>query len=178
MATSEPTATRRGGQALVEMALVTPLLLLVLGLTAEVGRSFFTATQVSNAAREGALWAGHHYADTSASTSCSATNSSYADFDKNIKCVIQNEEIGALIGCPIANQSYTLYDPTTNNTLTSGVAPFNNNFAAPASPGSEYTNQLAVEVRCSVKPLMGLPPLSSTYMITSKDTTLLLWPAR
>jgi Flp pilus assembly protein TadG len=160
------------------MALVTPLLLTVLGLTAEVGRSFFVATQVSNAAREGALWAGHHYADASASTSCSATNSSYADFEKNIKCVIQNEEVGALIGCPIVNQSYALYDPTTTNTLTSGVAPFNNNFSAPASPGSEFTNQLAVEVSCSVTPLIGLPPLPSIYKVTSKDTTLLLWPPK
>ena len=52
------------GQALVEFALVLPLMLLLLLLAVDFGRLFTTYIAVNNAAREGAFYAAEHAADT------------------------------------------------------------------------------------------------------------------
>ncbi len=55
--TSRPRGTRRSrGQALVELALVTPLLLLLFAAAADLGRAFYAYVAVENAAKEGALF--------------------------------------------------------------------------------------------------------------------------
>lgn len=48
------------GQALVEFAIVLPIMLLVLFGMVEFGRIFYTQLAVNNAAREGARWAAVH----------------------------------------------------------------------------------------------------------------------
>ncbi|HXA41762.1 MAG TPA: TadE family protein [Candidatus Solibacter sp.] len=50
-------ATRRRGQALVETMLIAPVLLLLLGGVADLGRAFYYKTAVTNTAREAAHWA-------------------------------------------------------------------------------------------------------------------------
>ena len=59
------TPTPRGGQALVEFALLAPVLLLLMLLAVDFGRLFFSYVAVNNAAREGAAYAGMHAADSS-----------------------------------------------------------------------------------------------------------------
>ena len=53
------------GQALVEFALVLPVLLVLLLLAVDFGRLFTTYVSVNNAAREGAFYAAEHAKDTS-----------------------------------------------------------------------------------------------------------------
>ena len=56
--------TRARGQALVELALITPVLLLLLLIAVDFGRLFFTYIQLNNAAREGAAYGAASPADT------------------------------------------------------------------------------------------------------------------
>ena len=50
---------RRRGQALVEFALIVPVMLLLLVIAIDFGRLFFSYIQISNAAREGAAYGAH-----------------------------------------------------------------------------------------------------------------------
>lgn len=52
---SGPTAHARRGQALVELALILPILLLLFLATLDLGRLFYSTITLSNAAREGAM---------------------------------------------------------------------------------------------------------------------------
>jgi Flp pilus assembly protein TadG len=54
----------RRGQALVEFALIVPVLMLILVIAIDFGRLFFSYIEVSNAAREGANYAAAHAADS------------------------------------------------------------------------------------------------------------------
>jgi len=56
------------GQAVVEFALVLPVMMLVLLIAVDFGRLFFSYIQVNNAAREAANYAGMHAADSSFDT--------------------------------------------------------------------------------------------------------------
>ncbi len=66
-ARSRPAGRRHGahGQALVELALITPVLLLLLLVAVDFGRLFFTYIQLNNAAREGAAYGAASPTDTS-----------------------------------------------------------------------------------------------------------------
>lgn len=55
---------RRRGQSIVELAFATPVLLLLLLGTIDLGRVFFEYVQIRNAAREGAGYGAHFPADT------------------------------------------------------------------------------------------------------------------
>ncbi|MGE5481700.1 MAG: TadE/TadG family type IV pilus assembly protein [Bacteroidota bacterium] len=63
-----PWTSRRGaaGQALVEMALLVPSLLLIVLLAVDFGRAFYDYERLTNAAREGAMWIARNPAITSA----------------------------------------------------------------------------------------------------------------
>ena len=58
---------RTHGQAMVEAALLLPILILVLLLAVDLGRAYFAYVGVRNAAREAAMWGGQHPAETCAS---------------------------------------------------------------------------------------------------------------
>jgi len=60
---------RDAGQSLVEFALLVPILLIVFLGAADVGRLFFYTSMISNAAREGAIYAAGH---STALPDCSA----------------------------------------------------------------------------------------------------------
>jgi len=51
---------RQRGQSLVELALVVPVVLLLLGGAVDLGRVFYSQIAITDAAREGALWAVQH----------------------------------------------------------------------------------------------------------------------
>jgi Flp pilus assembly protein TadG len=165
----------QSGQSLVEMALIAPVLVFLLALTAEVGRSFYVGNQVTNAAREGALWAGHHFQDTSGTGSnpgggCGQANTSYSAYKANIVCVIQSEESSAFIGCPVSQQSTPVFTPDP----TSGSAPFNVTWGSPP-PNTHGSVDMTIVVNCNVKPLLGLPPLRTTYTVAAKVTTFVFY---
>ena len=52
--------TGSGGQALVELALVAPVMLLLLGGAIDLGRLFYSQVTIADSAREGVLWAVQH----------------------------------------------------------------------------------------------------------------------
>lgn len=54
-----PSSPRSRGQALVEFALIVPVMLLLLVMAIDFGRLFFSYIQISNAAREGAAYGSH-----------------------------------------------------------------------------------------------------------------------
>ena len=54
-----PSSPRSRGQALVEFALIVPVMLLLLVIAIDFGRLFFSYIQISNAAREGAAYGSH-----------------------------------------------------------------------------------------------------------------------
>jgi Flp pilus assembly protein TadG len=137
------------GQSLVEVALVVPLLLSLLGFSADLARAFFVNTQVSNSAREGALYAGHHYGD--------AADPSFATFKANVTAAIAAEESTPLIGCPAANRTVTLTPdpgPTYPQTSTTGPGPY----------------QLTVQVDCTIKPIVSWLPTPNPMHLTAKTT--------
>jgi PKD repeat protein len=70
-----PTAWGRGrrGQALVELALLLPVMLLLLVAAADLGRIFYARIAVTNAARAGALEAGRHPGSYVPDAPCDAT---------------------------------------------------------------------------------------------------------
>lgn len=55
------------GQALVEAALILPIVILILLLTIDLGRAFFTQVGLRNAAREAAIFGGYNPRETCAS---------------------------------------------------------------------------------------------------------------
>ncbi|HEY7969364.1 MAG TPA: TadE/TadG family type IV pilus assembly protein [Candidatus Limnocylindrales bacterium] len=66
--TSSTRSTRTRAQALVEFALVLPVMILVLLLAIDFGRLFFSYIEVTNAAREGAAYGIAHPEDTAGIT--------------------------------------------------------------------------------------------------------------
>ncbi len=65
---------RTRGQALVELALITPILMLVLLGAVDLGRVFYASITITNAAREGAQAASQDPASYVAGASCSTSN--------------------------------------------------------------------------------------------------------
>ena len=61
---SGSSSSRSAGQALVEFALVLPVMLLLLLMAVDFGRLFTTYIAINNAAREGAFYAAEHARDT------------------------------------------------------------------------------------------------------------------
>jgi hypothetical protein len=160
---------------MVEFAMLLPIFMTVLALTAEIGRSFLVTTQTTNANREGALWAGHHFADctgTCGAVPVSATfqspcspavnNDTEPNFEKNVKCAIASEATSstAVFSCPAGNQV------TFTWTTTSGVP-----ISPPPAPNTHgLPANVTIEVDCLLAPLVGLPPLPTAYTVASKAT--------
>jgi Flp pilus assembly protein TadG len=65
---------RSRGQALVELALVTPVLMVLLLGAVDLGRLFYAKITVTNAAREGAMMAAKEPTSWSAGAACSSSN--------------------------------------------------------------------------------------------------------
>jgi len=131
-------ARRAGGQrgtALVEFAVILPLLALVAFGTVDLGRAFMTVNQVKNAAREGAAYAQTHPARL-AGTGCTTPDST--------QWYARNEAGGA-------GSDFTVEVSTPAGTFTSsdsGCAPF----SAAATSGQDITVTVS-------KPFTVLTPL-------------------
>ena len=108
------------GQALVEFALVAPVMLVIMLLAVDFGRLFFTYVAVNNAAREGAFYAATHASDW---------DYNQTTFESNVARAAANEANvqgqggeGALsVTAP------TCFEPTSGTTMACNTAA---NFAA------------------------------------------------
>src|SRR3954470_5062787 len=61
------------GQALVELAIVTPVMLMLMLAALDLGRVFYAEITIQNAAREGALEASTNYTSWQANANCNKT---------------------------------------------------------------------------------------------------------
>jgi len=147
---TEPRRRRgRRGQSLVEFAITAPILLVFLGITVDLGRGFSIGSQVSNASREGALFAAHH----------AATETSRTNFENDIKTVMQNEEQAspAAMKCPTALAPVFSYSPSTPT--------------IPLAAGT--TSTLTITVSCTFTALVNYSPDGSPRTVKSVVKTYL-----
>ena len=81
------------GQGMVELALVTPVLLLIFAAAADLGRAYFSYVAIENAAKEGALVGSRNpLCDDSSTAGCNDPN--------NVLWIVQNELAGQNIRNP------------------------------------------------------------------------------
>ena len=92
-ASSRPDLDHRRGQALVELALILPVLLVLFGSALDLGRLYYSQITINNAAKEGALEAARdtkNLNDFDSTRDCDAS-------DNRVICLIINEAKGSLI---------------------------------------------------------------------------------
>jgi PKD repeat protein len=84
---------RSRGQALVELALILPVMLLMLAAALDLGRLFYSRITVNDAAREGALEAARNPTSFLANTACTAANKN----TNRVMCRTLNEAKGGFV---------------------------------------------------------------------------------
>ena len=72
---------RNRGQALVEMALITPLLVFILLGIVDLGRAYYQYTVMTNAVREGARYVAANWSNTSGGGAATNSNAASAPFN-------------------------------------------------------------------------------------------------
>lgn len=165
---------RQRGQSLVEIALTIPLLILLVGLSADVARVFAATTQMTNAAREGSLFMAHHFNDPTTGPNANADLLTADAYAKKITSVINAEEGGNLLGCPPGNETVTFHQkgqpPQPPDTLPLSDWTF------PPSSSPAQGNYETIDVECSVTPLMTFLPLPNPMHLKATVTTYLFSP--
>lgn len=131
-----------------------PLLLSLLGFSADIARAFFVNSQVSNAAREGALYAGHHYGDGT-----DAAPHNLATFEASVVNVVAGEESTPLIGCPTANRTVQFLNLDNSTFSDPGY---------PVAPGNG--RELKIEVDCTLKPIVAWLPTPNPMHLSAQVT--------
>lgn len=91
---------RTRGQALVELALVMPLLIVLLAAALDLGRLFYSGITVTNAAREGAIEAAYNPTSFQAGLPCNATSN-------RVMCRAINEASGSFVTVAPADVTLT-----------------------------------------------------------------------
>lgn len=135
----------------METALVLPVLLVLLVLAAEIGRAYFMAVQMTNGAREGAIWAAHNQ----------PKETTLAQLDLDTRAVIAAEERSSLAFLVCPSQAVTI--TRTNSTITN-------------PPASGQTADEVISVTCAYSPLARIPPVPSTLRIATTVRTFLVTP--
>jgi len=152
---------RQAGQSLVEVAIIAPFLLLMIGASADLGRGFFMDSQMTNAAREGAMFAGHH----------SQSEPTLTALDADTKTAIEQEEesVYAPLNC--------IQDSNISITRLPS-SPTWNPQAPPPSPqqgmsaGQNVTE--TITVTCDYHPFLSFLPLPNPVTLHSTAQTQLV----
>ena len=99
------------GQALVEMALITPVLIFILLGITDIGRAYYQYTVMTNAVREGARYGAVNWSNSSGGGAATNSNAASAPFN-TVQGRIQN--VGNTAGMTLVNDaahiSVTYYD--------------------------------------------------------------------
>jgi len=95
---------RSRGQAIVELALIIPLMLLLIATASDLGRLFHSRVVITNAARAGALEAGRHPTSYVSGAGCDANVN-------RIMCAVVAESTGSLLNVTPADVSVSC-DPS------------------------------------------------------------------
>jgi Flp pilus assembly protein TadG len=147
---SEGQPHRQRGQAFVELALLLPIVLLLLGGAVDLGRAYFLGIETSNGAAQAALYV----ADNSSNTGSPPTSFSSTE----LKTIVAASYGGSVLACPdvsvVQNQSGTATGPSSVNSDTYPTS----------GPFYEY-----VTVTCRFAPLTPLFPIDFSLRATSSD---------
>lgn len=143
-----------------------PILLILLAVGGDLGRVFFIGTQVTNAAREGALYAGQHGNDACTNPGCESA------LDSRIRSILDKER--RLTEYPI------LACPSWSHPPNSGQATisFTNSSGTTIPPPQNTTTQVVITTQCDIPPLFSFPPLPSQYHAQSTVQGLIVGPAK
>ncbi len=107
-------AERSRGQAVVEFALIAPILLFVLLIAVDFGRIFFTHIQLTNAAREGVAAALADPTDTAAITARVAK-------EKNVQTQAGEGTVTVAVACATASTGATIACAAANSAVGIGA---------------------------------------------------------
>lgn len=91
---------RTRGQALVELALITPLMIVLLAAAIDLGRLFYSGITVTNAAREGAIEASYNPTSFQLGQPCNAATN-------RVMCRAVNEAASSFVKVAVADVSMT-----------------------------------------------------------------------
>ncbi len=158
---SRPGRSASRGQSLVEFALLAPILIILLALGSDLGRAFFVGTQVTDTAREAALYAGQHGNDSAGTE---------ASLKTTMLQIMGQEGSGyAVLNCPSWSSPPT-EGAAANVTIT--FSPANN-----IPPAATTTTQVTVTTHCIIPALIRFPPLPGQYPTQTTVQGLIVGPA-
>jgi hypothetical protein len=137
------------GQSITELALTLPLLFLLLGLGGDAARAFFVADAVTNAAREGALYATHHGGDFGQTTS---------GLQAGILRVMGAEDQGSTTAFHCPSWPASPSAPASPSNVDISI-----NGSLPPGPGTITT--VTITAKCDVQLLMVFTPMPNPVRI-------------
>jgi hypothetical protein len=120
----------------------------------DYARTFFVSSQVTDAAREGALYAVQHATDPGITQST---------LDSQIRTVMVNAEQGGF--GPLSCSSWS--SPPTNAQIAITFTPS----TVPPAAGTQTT--VSIQARCDIAPLFGFRGLPSQYSTMARADALL-----
>jgi len=134
------------GQSAVELALVTPILIVLLLVAADFGRVFYTSIAVNNAARAGAQYGSHSIvtAANSAGITAAARTDGWSSLTVNAsQCTcLSSTNVTACAS------SYCTNNPSATYVMVTVTAPFTTLVAYPGLPSSfTLTGQAVMQVQ-------------------------------
>ena len=134
---------------------------------ADLGRVFFIGTQVTNATREGALYASQHGNDPCTNPGCQSA------LDHQIRLILYNERA-------VLTDYSILACPSWSNPPNSGqvTISFTNSSGTTIPPPENTTTQVVITTQCDIPPLFSFPPLPSQYHAQSTVQGLIVGPAK
>jgi Flp pilus assembly protein TadG len=159
----------RRGQALVELALILPVLLVLFGSALDLGRLYYSQITINNAAKEGALEAAR---DTKNLTDFDNTQACDAD-DNRVICLVVNEAAGSLISIGpddvelTCNPDPCATDPVIGDTVTVKVTA---NFMLVSPILSVFFGGQTVPIAASSVAQIGVDPAPGFTLATPTPT--------
>lgn len=171
-------ATRRGGvsrsqsgQALLEAALVTPLLLALLVGTIELGRYAYIGILVGNAARAGVAYGSEGLANSADATGIkTAAENDFQNNGQPVSALTVSGGFGGSYNACTCDSSGT-YNPDPPSSSYCNVAPIGTNNNAGSCPGGgHWVVLVSVTASGTFTPLFNYPGISNSITISRTST--------